>query len=239
MDLDSLISTTLSAIEAKEPHDEDSTQSAEDMKYHARAGNTCEGQEVDDLLRKIEAAAPKASTDAHSEASGLGGFDKLLDELLSPDAVLESMADLAKEMDAFLSDKTTEYPEYERYCKQAEIYKELSTTYRTNPEVLKMASSESDDVKKRLDELQALGSPPPEVLEKLMKSEFANADGNKTDLGREFEQFLKEAGAGGLIPGLTPEDEQIINQLTRDPNALKNLLGDVGSGDKNGDCCLM
>ena len=229
-----MISTTLSEMETKE-----SSMKQPETSQQDRSGpEVVEGEDVDDLLSKLKAAAPKV-VENQSEASGLGSFDKLLDDLLSPEAVLDSMEDLANEMESFLSDKSPAFPEYARYVKQAEIYRAVSTAYRSNPKVLEMDNPDSESIKKKLDELQTLGSPPPEVLEKLMKSEFSNDDGQKTDLGKEFEQFLKGATSGGLIPGLTAEDEQIINELTRDPNALKNLLGDVTSGDKNGDCCLM
>ena len=239
-DLESLISSTLTAIDGRKDGDkEDLTgqkseeKSRETVQVHSPGNET----DVDDVLTKLKSAAPKVA-DASSSSNGLGdGLEKMLEDLLTPESILESMEDLSVEMEKFLADKTGDSADITKYRRQLVIYKRVSTAYKSNPSVLDDSSPESSEIKLLLEELQTLGSPPPEVVEKLMSSQFGGEGTEGEDLGKEFEAFLKEAGNGGLLPGWTKEDEEIIKQLTQDPNALKNLLG--GGNKPPGDCSVM
>ena len=237
-DLESLISSTLNAFDEKpreqaKPVDSNPAGSSNPASFETEK---TEDKDVDELLNKLKTAAPQIS----ESSPGLDGSDeglmKVLEGLLTPESILDSMEALAAELEKYLASNSNTNSDTERYRKQLSIYKEVSSAYKTNPGVLDEESSDGERVRKLLEELQGLGSPPPEIVEKLMMAQIP--EGGAEDLGKEFEQFLKEAGKGGLLPELTKEDEEIIKSLSSDPNALKNLLGGNGS-DKPGECSLM
>jgi len=235
-DLDALISTTLTAIEG-----DDKTK---DMKQgegsldapHAKE----EATEIDECLEKLEKAAPKVvdHTDGTDESLG-----KLLDDLLTPDTILDSMESLSVEMDKFLaSGPTLSEEDLQKHSRQSEIYKEVAKIYKETPNISEDDSSPASvHLRQLLAELQELGQPPKEVIESLMVSQLGGdgVDGGSSEFMKEFQQFMSQAtSAGGSdsLPGLTKEDEEIIKQLTSDPNAMKDLLS--GMGNKDGDCCI-
>ena len=236
-DLESLISSTLNAFdESSVPNENEKI--TEGIKFPSNSPDSPESiaeNDVDELLSKLKSAAPKIAETPNEAVDSDEGLMKLLDGLLTPESILDSMESLATEVESFLSGTSESNPDIERYRKQLCIYKEVSASYKLNANILEEESPEGERVRSRLAELQSLGSPPPEVVEKLMMSQLP--EGNGEDLGKEFEQFLKEAGKGGLLPELTKEDEEMIKSLSSDPNALKNLLG--GSSDKPGECSLM
>ena len=239
-DLESLISSTLRAIDVTK--EGASTEEPIDSLINELLPETNEAlasneTEVDDVLTKLKSAAPKlADSTVPGEALG-DGFEKMLESLLTPESILESMEDLSVEMEKYLADKTDDSSDSTKYRRQLAIYKQVSCAYESNAGILDESSEQAAAIKLLLEELQGLGSPPPEVVEKLMANQFGGEGSDEEDLGKEFKQFLKEAGNGGLLPGLTREDEEIIRQLTQDPNALKNLLG--GGNKPPGDCSVM
>ena len=207
-DLDSLISSTLTALDSPP----NSALKEED--------EVSDCNDVDECLTKIREAAPEViSGEKESEDS----FSKLLDGLLSPNAIFDSMEGLASEMAIYLEGRE-DSEENRKYRRQLEIYEEVSVEYKKDSNVSESSSDAGKHVRVLLEELQTLGSPPMEVVEKLM---IGNESGGDEDIGKEFEEFLKSAN----IPGLSKEDEDIIKQLTSDPNALKNLLGSTQPGD--------
>lgn len=239
-DLESLISSTLTAIDVTK--EGASTEGPSESIIHKSLPEKNESlasheMEVDDVLTKLKSAAPKLA-DSTAPGGDLGdGFEKMMESLLTPESILESMEELSVEMEKYLADRTDDSSDHTKYRRQLAIYKQVSCAYKSNPGILDEASEEAGAIKLLLEELQGLGSPPPEVVEKLMANQFGGESADGEDLGKEFEQFLKEAGSGGHLPGLTKEDEEIIKQLTQDPNALKNLLG-VGNKPP-GDCSVM
>jgi len=245
-DLESLISSTLDAIEISEkgiekcmepPSYEASGENEESLDTSESTVPASTDDDVDVLLSRLQEAAPKAKICPSGITNDPKDLDQLLDDLLTPDSIVDSMESLASELEAYLKDKDLTSGENERYHKQLLVNKDVSIAYKLNSNILEEQSAEGERIRGRLAELQTLGNPPQEVVEKLMMSQLptGEADG---DIAKEFESFLKEAGEGGLLPGLSKEDEEMLKKLTQDPNALKNLL----VGDKPGapgDCTVM
>ena len=243
LDLDSLISTTLDAIDKHESQERStlrvtSDSSQEESVLTGKVTNKPEDEEVEETLRRLKQVAPEVDTASKQAGSGSEeGLMNLLDGLLTPESIVDSMNSLAEELELFLEGKDETDVDVMRYRKQLAIYKEVSTAYKDNANVLEDQTPEGDHVRQRLSELQELGSPPHEVVQKLMMDQLPSNE-QDGDIAKEFENFLKEAGDGGLLPGLSKEDEEILKKLTQDPNALKNLLGDT-SGKPPGDCSVM
>ena len=240
-DLESLISTTLTAIDVTKSSDsaQEGAQQCEAGTRPSRSDEETVDIEVEELLSKLKSAAPKVTEPSSSSDETEESLAKILEGLLTPESILDSMEALSVEMEKFLVGKD-QSAETDRYRKQLEIYKAVSTAHKDNPGILEESGPVADGIRAQLTELQSLGAPPPEVVEGLMSSQFADSDGEEGgDLGKEFEAFMKEAAeTGGGFPGMSKEDEEIMKQLTRDPNALKNLLGGAAGG-KPGDCCIM
>jgi hypothetical protein len=241
-DIDSLISSTLDALDMKkeelEPTECALEPEAKVMENQSGSSDNSSGSnenDVEELLSKLSKAAPKVD----SERTGGSEADlaALLEGMLTPESIVDSMESLAEELEKFLNSKQTSSADTPRYRKQLDIYKDVSAAYKVNPNILEDPSPEGERVRARLAELQSLGSPPPEVVEKLMMGQLPCGEDGE-DLAKEFESFLKEAGDGGLLPGLTKEDEEMIKKLTQDPNALKTLLSDP-SGKPPTDCSVM
>jgi hypothetical protein len=194
--------------------------------------------DVDECLAKLKQAAPQVSSQSNAPDTE-ESLDKLLENLLTPDTILESMEALSVEMEKFLVGKEEdESEETNKHRRQLEIYKNVAAIYKDSPNISDASSPEAVQAKELLAELQSLGQPPNEVVEKLMMSQLSSEEGHE-GLMKEFEEFMKDAGksqAGGL-PGLSQEDEEIIKQLSQDPDAMKNLLGSLGGG-KPGDCVI-
>ena len=228
--LDSLISSTLTAIDVSEknadrPHDVPANAETTEENYYE--------DDMDELLSKLKSAAPKVADPSSSSADdGQESLDRLLEGLLTPETIMDSMAALSVEMDKFLADKQDDDSAgTQKHRRQLQIYKQVASMYKRTPTLSDDAGPEGNLARSLLAELQTLGSPPNEVIEKLMESQL----GDQSDMADEFQQFMKAAAAGeGGLPGMTKEDEEIIKQLASDPNALKNLLG----GDGKNDCCI-
>ena len=238
-DLDSLISSTLDAIEGGPPGENRAPADG----AHSSSTDTCQAgvnpgveNDVDALLTRIKEAAPQVKTSAAGTGSLENDMEKLFEDLLTPESIVESMESLALELEGYLNQNKATGDDCERYRKQLDIYKDISNAYKLNENILEDQSPEGERIRRRLSELQSLGSPPPEVVEKLMMSQLPTG-GEDGDIAKEFESFLKEAGAGGLLPGLTKEDEDMIKKLTEDPTAFKNLIGGKSGGP--GDCSIM
>lgn len=215
-DLESLISSTLNALDVV-PVEEDVVAPGADVPATL-------SDDVDECLSKIREAAPQVASNDKDDS-----LSNLLDGLLSPNAILESMEGLATELAIFLEGKE-DSEEIANYRRQLAIYEEISVEFKKDSNVAESKTPAGDRVRQLLEELQSLGSPPVEVVEKLMSQQLQES--GDEDIGKEFEEFLK--AAGGSFPGMTKEDEDIIKQLTQDPNALKNLLG----ANKPGDCVI-
>jgi hypothetical protein len=243
LDLDSLISSTLDAIDQRTSEDPFSAKASVITSEQASVPGSelttkVEDDYVEETLRRLKQAAPEVGSPSCKGASGSEeSLLNMLDGLLTPESIIDSMNSLAEELELYLDGKDEMDVDVRRYRKQLAIYKEVSAIYRDNPNVLEDQTPEGDRVRQRLSELQELGSPPHEVVQKLMMDQLpSNEQGG--DIAKEFESFLKEAGDGGLLPGLSKEDEEILKKLTQDPEALKNLLGET-SGKPPGDCSVM
>ena len=229
-DLDALISSTLNAIDGDEK-----------LTKHPEVQQPVEeGSDIDECLKKLDNVAPKVAKPADETDESLG---KLLDDLLTPETILDSMEALSTEMDKFLAtDPSLSAEELQKHSRQSEIYKEVAKIYKESPNISEDESHpESGRLRDLLAELQELGQPPKQVIESLMISQLSGdgMDGGSLDFMKEFQQFVGQATSGdgsASLPGLTEEDEQILKQLTTDPNAMKNLLS--GMGNKDGDCCI-
>ncbi len=235
-DLDALISSTLNAIEG----DDVLKPSKDTEEVPGGILKPDEGVDVDECLKKLDNAAPKV-VDSTDESDGALG--KLLDDLLTPETILDSMEALSVEMDKFLaSGPSLSADELVKHSRQSEIYKEVAKLYKETPNIGEDESTpNSAHLKDLLAELQELGQPPKEVIESLMVSQLSGdgLDGGSMDFMKEFQQFMGQAASGdgpANLPGLTKEDEEILKQLTSDPNAMKDLLSSMGN--KDGDCCI-
>ena len=231
--LESLISSTLSAIDGadKKIQKPELSSQGEDNNLAAEEPEV----EMEELLSKLKSAAPKLADPSSSSADiGDDSLNQLLEGLLTPKTILDSMEALSVEMGKYLENKEYDNSsETEKHRRQLAIYKEVAGMYKSTPTVGDDTGPEGDRVRDLLAELQTLGSPPNEVIEKLMESQLGDESGD--DMAKEFQQFMKAAAGGATsLPGMTKEDEEIIKQLTQDPNALKNLLG----GDGKNDCCI-
>ena len=241
-DIDSLISSTLDALDMKKEEcepihrapwpEKEVTANESRPSENASANNE---NDVEELLSKLSKAAPKV--DSERTDGSEADLAALLEGMLTPESIVDSMESLAEELEKFLNSQETPSADTPRYRKQLDIYKDVSSAYKLNPNILEDPSPEGERVRTRLAELQSLGSPPPEVVEKLMMGQLPCGEEGE-DLAKEFESFLKEAGDGGLLPGLTKEDEEMIKKLTQDPSALKTLLSDP-SGKPPTDCSVM
>jgi hypothetical protein len=240
-DLDSLISSTLTAIDATKTAKESSKDIPKLSDSNGCPSSESLADEVDECLNKLGAAAPKVQAGPEASDDALG---QLLDNLLTPDTVLDSMQALAVEMDKFLATGPSLTIDELNKCKrQSEIYNEVAKIYETSPGINEDdTSEESVRLRALLTELQDLGQPPKEVIESLMMSQLSeDGDADSSEFVREFQQFMSQAASGSSsgspnIPGLTKEDEDILKQLTSDPNAMKDLLSNMGN--KDGDCCI-
>jgi hypothetical protein len=222
--LKDLISSTLSAIDAAEPE----LKPATDAPVVDTETSNSNSDEVDDILKKLAGASEKPQKKETDDMSGM------LESLLSQDTILESMELLAVEMEEFLgnsaSSSSLSVADKTRHERQLGLYQQLSSIYKDSPEAIEDPDSEqSKSVQILLDELHELGSPPSAVIEKLMMEQLSSmgAEGAESgDMVKEFEAFMKQAGsAGGLLPELTKDDEDMIKKLSEDPNALKDLMG--------------
>ena len=222
-DLESLISSTLTALDAKAETVVDCFVTNEELSTQ---------NDLDDCLTKIREAAPQVESSENGPTSDDDSLSRLLDGLLSPSAILDSMEGLSVELEKYLQEnELSDSTDLDKYRRQLVIYKDISAEFKLCPDVAESDSTAGGHVRELLAELQSLGPPPAEVVEKLMGAQLS--ENGADDLGKEFEEFMKAAGGAAGIPGLTPEDEEMIKQLTKDPNALKNLLG-----NKPGDCCI-
>jgi len=236
-DLDSLISSTLSAMENTVKTERPPAQKANDAVVEASTSTN----DVDDCLTKIRQAAPQVSSQSSGDVSD-DSLDKLLENLLTPDTIMESMEALSIEMEKFLVGKEDDISEETKvHRRQLEIYKKVAIIYKDSPNIGDgNDSSEAVEARELLAELQSLGQPPTEVVEKLMMSQLAGDEGHE-GLMKEFEQFMKVAPGAGGFPGLSKDDEEIIKQLSENPDTMKNLLSSFGgpqNGKPAGDCCI-
>ena len=233
-DLESLISSTLTALEQKPVDDTVSFNPSVDTSTLVPADD-----DLDACLSRIRESAPQVADPSSSSKENDDPISSLLENLLTPDSILESMEALAAELEVYLESRMHLTDEDTlNYRKQLVIYKEVSLAYKASPNVAESETPDGERVRGLLDQLQGLGSPPEEVVEKLMSSQLGSlSESDDASLGKEFEQFLKDATKGGSLPGLTEEDESIIKRLSEDPNALKDLLGMTNTG-KPGDCSI-
>ena len=236
-DLDALISSTLTAMDCAKPVEKETKAS-----IHASGGsisNDNSDDSVDKLISRIETAAPKVADHSSSSFDPSGDLGQLLEGLLTPESIVDSMESLALELESYLSHNKGTVTETERYRKQLEIYKEVSSAYKKDASILDAQSDEGERIRNRINDLQSLGSPPVEVVQKLMLSQMPGDvdSASSLDIGKEFEQFIRESGGAGSIQGLSKEDEEIIKSLSQDPDALKKLLG--SGSDKPEDCSIM
>lgn len=233
-DLEALITSTLSAMETTDS----GTKAAEPRAPQVADGGSVDesDENLDKILSEIESAAPKLTGVSSGSTDSNNELGKLLEGILTPESIIDSMGSLAVELDLYLSGKNGTDSETMRYRSQLQIYKEVSDAYKADPKILDSETAEGERIRTRLAELQSLGSPPPEVVQKLMLSQFPGTEeAGGFDIGEEFAKFVEETGSGGLLSGLSKEDEEVIKRLSRDPNELKNLLG----SDKPGDCSIM
>lgn len=237
-DLDDLISSTLSALDNGKKAEE--VMAPPSVAARASEHPVEELNDVDECLKKLDTAAPKVVSAPESSDEGLG---HLIDTLLTPETILDSMQSLSDEMDKFLSgNPELNHDELRKHTRQSQIYKEVAKIYSDSPNVTdEDTSPEGVRLRSLLSELQDLGQPPKQVIESLMVSQLSeggDSDANSSDLVREFQQFMTQASGndGPSLPGLTKEDEEILKQLTSDPNAMKDLLSSMGN--KDGDCCI-
>jgi hypothetical protein len=237
--LEDLITSTLEAIEVTGEDCQRNCEIVPDQDRPNKLSSQGLGAEndVDTLLSQIRQAAPKPKVETGGDASSFDDIDALMDSLISPQSLVESMEALSLELRSFLDGKDESTEDNRRYKMQLAIYKDVSAAFKLNPGILEEQSSEGDRVRARLAELQSLGSPPQEVVEKLMLSDLSSS-GADSNIAKEFESFLKEASEGGFLPGISKEDEEMLKKLSQDPNALKNLLGTEKPGTP-GDCSLM
>jgi hypothetical protein len=235
-DLDALISSTLDALDGSPaPTEQPETVPSSSVAQNDSSTET-EG-DLDSVLSRIKEAAPQIKQVPQTEADTDSAIAKLFEDLLTPDSIVDSMEALAIELELYLKQQHGNSDDIQRYQKQLSIYKDVSSAYKLNEKILDEQTPEGERIRTRIAELQSLGSPPQEVVEKLMLNQLPAGDA-AGDIAKEFETFLKEAGSGGVLPGLTKEDEEMLKKLSEDPNALKNLLGGADSG-KPGDCSVM
>ncbi len=222
--LDELISSTLNAIDGSE------SEKARSVPVVDTQEAVKPVHDVDEILNKL--GSTSAGRADHSKEAG--DMSSMLDSLLSTDTIMESMELLSVELDQYLSNpeqtRLLSEEDLRRHKGQLVIYKQLAVLYKEYPsDVDNPDSARGKDTQRLLDELQGLGAPPSAVIEKLMMEQLSGLNGEESsgssDMVKEFEEFMKQAGAGGGIPGFTKEDEEIMKQLSRDPDALKNMLG--------------
>ena len=238
-DLEALISSTLTAIDSK-TREQNPVIPEFGIEPNAQGNPACTETDdtVDKLLSDIKIVTPQVSNPSSNAAGEDADIGKLLEDFLTPDSIVESMESLAFELDIFLRGREVQDEDTKRYQSQLAIYREVSEEYKLDPNILEADSEKGERIRARIADLQQLGSPPAEVVQKLMLNQLpGNEEAEDFDIGKEFEKFVQESGSGGLLSGLTKDDEEMIKHLSQDPNALKNLLGS-GSG-KPGECSLM
>lgn len=218
--LDELISSTLTAIDSADSPKVVTQESAD------KTSETKSSDDVDEILKKL------GNTSSGSDSNPAADITNMMESLLSTDTIMESMELLSVELDAYLGDpesvRSLSEADLKRHNAQLVIYKQLAVLYKEHPKAVDDASTpQGQDTQRLLDELQTLGSPPNAVIEKLMMEQLSglNSESGSSDMIKEFEEFMKQAGSAGGMPGFTKEDEEIMKQLSRDPNALKSLLG--------------
>jgi hypothetical protein len=173
-DLDSLIESTLSAMNSAEETSKRSNINANGVQEMESANN-----DVDECLAKLKQAAPQVSSQSNAPDTE-ESLDKLLENLLTPDTILESMEALSVEMEKFLVGKEEdESEETNKHRRQLEIYKNVAAIYKDSPNISDASSPEAVQAKELLAELQSLGQPPNEVVEKLMMSQLSSEEGHE------------------------------------------------------------
>jgi len=156
-------------------------------------------------------------------ASSDGDFEKqlgnMMSSMLSSDLLTNSMQQIADGLEPYLKTKKgLSKADRTRYEAQLRLYRSIVGVYKTHSDPL--PDSAREQVQAMLEELQKLGNPPDEVMEKIVPKEVAEG-------GESFEDMMKNMGLDGPM---STADQDLMKKLADDPEELTKVMKEMTAG---------
>ncbi|CAJ1344543.1 unnamed protein product [Effrenium voratum] len=157
-------------------------------------------------------------------ASSDPNFEKQLttfmSSMLSNDLLTEPMQQIADALEPYLKKtKGLKKEDRTRYEAQLRLYRQIVGVYKSSPDPLPDATR--DQVQRMLQELQALGQPPDEVMAQIVPKDVGEGG------GESFEDLMKNMG---LDSNLAAAEQDLMKKLADDPEELTKMMKEMTGG---------
>jgi len=151
-------------------------------------------------------------------------MEYLMSGMLSKNVLSDSLKEIVDLLEPYvLGDSCPGGTEKERYTKQLEIYKSILEIYENSSEDL--SPDQLAEVNAKLQELQNYGSPPQHIMDQLRGTTEQEPEDDT------FEDFVKNMG---LTQNLGQQEQEMIKQLSTNPDELNQIMQDMAEEIKGG-----
>lgn len=154
-------------------------------------------------------------------------MEALMSGMLSKDILCEPLEQIAKHLGPWLDENrsTLSTADAARYDNLLRLYQKIAGIYRSCPDEL--PEEAKMEVQRLLQEAQQYGSPPPEVMAKIVPQDAGDDE-------ESFEDFVKQMG---LDKGLGQQEQDILKKISEDPEELTKVLSEMTEEMKNNQDC--